>query len=130
MHEYLDNASIAMASDKAFNTKKGRRRCLQEDFHLNHEGKGLDPNAFKRWDGNKFTGHSSLAAYEVIALWGVTSSLPAILQLNGDGKCQFIAEKARELWSNQTFRDNSGSGVRGTTRLAHLLPLAEDYFKP
>jgi hypothetical protein len=125
VHEYLDNASIAMASNNAFNAK-AEEDVFKKTFTLIKQA--LGPDAFKKWDGNKFIGQSSLAAYEVIA-HGVSRHVAAILQLKSKA-ASFVSARAKELWSDQTFRDNSGSGVRGTTRLPHLLPLAENFFQP
>jgi len=125
VHEYLDNASVAMASDKAFNAKS-EEEVFKKTFTLIKQA--LGSNAFKKWDGARFTGHSSLAAYEVIA-YGVSLYIGGILEMKAKAP-EFVAGKSKELWGNQTFRENSGSGVRGTTRLPHLLPLAKSFFQP
>jgi hypothetical protein len=39
-------------------------------------------------------------------------------------------KKVQSLWTDPTYSNYSGQGVRGTTRLANLLPFALDYFKP
>jgi hypothetical protein len=41
-----------------------------------------------------------------------------------------IEERAKALWENQVFAANSGAGVRGTTRLARLLPIASAIMAP
>jgi hypothetical protein len=50
--------------------------------------------------------------------------------MNPQERNDFLIEKAKNLPENPTFSQNSGAGVRGTTRLSNLLPIAEDLMKP
>lgn len=87
-------------------------------------------DAFKRWDGNRHTGRSMLAAFDVIA-YGVAKNRQAIIDMPNDAQRQdWLVAKVRALWSEQTYANYSGQGVRGTTRMANLLPFALEYFKP
>jgi hypothetical protein len=43
---------------------------------------------------------------------------------------KFILQAAKTLWHNDIFKKNSGAGVRGTTRLSRLLPLAKQHLNP
>ncbi len=126
VHEYLDNASIAMASERSFDYK-GEESAFKATFGALQ--KVLGANAFKKWDGRKFTGQSSLVAYEVIA-YGLSLHIADILGKIGSKAHPFIEARIKQLWIDPVFKANSGSGVRGTTRLPNLLPLAESFFKP
>ena len=89
----------------------------------------LGENAFKRWDGSRHSGASLLSGFEVIAV-GVASNRAALAALDDVQRKRFIIERTHAIWSDQTFRGNSGMGVRGTTRLLNLIPLGVSHFKP
>ena len=59
----------------------------------------LGARAFKRWNGYAFSGKFLMSVFEVLAT-------------------------ARSLWRNPVFEANPVAGVRGTTRLSRLLPIA------
>lgn len=87
-------------------------------------------DAFRRWDGNRHTGRSMLAAFDVITL-GMAVNRLAIMAIPNDADRQaWLTEKVQAMWTTPTYTSYSGQGVRGTTRLANLLPFAVDYFKP
>ncbi|MDQ7288185.1 DUF262 domain-containing protein [Stenotrophomonas sp. Sm2128] len=87
-------------------------------------------DAFKRWDGTRHTGRSMLAAFDVIG-YGVAENRKEIMAIPDDRQRQnWLVEKVHALWTDQTYSNYSGQGVRGTTRMANLLPFAVEYFKP
>lgn len=125
VHEYLDQALVLMASDTAFDmTARG------EEFNLtfNYINSALNKGAFKRWNGTSFTGKFLMSVFEVITK-GIAENLISLSRLSPEDRNNFILEKAKLLWENETFAQNSGKGVRGTTRLTRLLPLATEMFK-
>lgn len=124
VHEYLDKALIDLARDKDF-PEEAERDVFVRTFTCLDSALGSD--AFRRWDGTRFTGKFLMSLFEVIAI-GVSKNLT---QIEGEGQAtsEFIEERAKALWENETFKQNSGAGVRGTTRLARLLPLAEEFFR-
>ncbi len=92
--------------------------------------KAFSGDAFRRWDGNRHTGRSMLAAFDVIT-YGMMENRQAIAAIPTDAQRQdWLIAKVHELWANDTYSNYSGQGVRGTTRLANLLPFAVDYFRP
>ncbi|TDF34260.1 DUF262 domain-containing protein [Delftia tsuruhatensis] len=92
--------------------------------------KAFDGDAFKRWDGHRHTGRSMLAAFDVIA-YGVAENRQAIMtELNNEQRQEWLVKKVHDLWTDETYATYSGQGVRGTTRMANLLPFAVNYFKP
>jgi hypothetical protein len=70
-----------------------------------------------------------MSVFEVLAI-GLSKNLEAVEQMSPEHQDVFVIEKAKALWSNETFQQNSGAGIRGTTRLANLLPMAEDFIRP
>ena len=61
---------------------------------------------------------------------GTSLNIEVISALPDEDRNNFIRQKAKELWDNQVFQNNSGAGVRGTTRITNLLPMANDFLKP
>lgn len=70
-----------------------------------------------------------MSVFEVMA-FGVSKNIAAIDELDEGERLSFLQSKAKELWENEAFKNNSGGGTRGTTRLVNLLPMAEDFLKP
>jgi hypothetical protein len=70
-----------------------------------------------------------MSSFEVVAS-GVAQNIDAIEALGPVNAAKFVRQKASDLWNEPWFQQNSGAGVRGTTRLARLLPEAKGYFKP
>jgi hypothetical protein len=125
VHEYLDEAMIQMATDASIDMD-AEGQVFLDTFRLLHDAMG--GKAFKRWDGTGFRGKFLMSVFEVVAI-GVSRNLSAIKAL-GDRKGEFVEERCKALWSDPVFDRNSGAGVRGTTRLANLLPMAETFFRP
>ena len=89
----------------------------------------LGDKAFKKWDGQGFSGKFLMSLFEVVAT-GVSGNLDAIESLGPADAQTFVTKRCKDLWSDDVFTRNSGAGVRGTTRLANLLPIANAYFRP
>ncbi len=124
VHEYLDEAMLQIAvekpidRDREYEVFKGTFRFLSE---------ALGARSFKRWDGSEFKGKFLMSVYEVVAI-GVSKNLDKIQAMDEVPRKGFLIEKCKALWSDPVFNKNSGAGVRGTTRLATLLPMAESFF--
>lgn len=126
VHEFLDEAMIEIAKDGAFQYEN-EKRVFEKTFSLLEDSLGAD--AFKRWNGEKFVGQFLLSVYEVVAI-GVSKNLDAIQAMEADTRKKFLIERCRTLVANSVFQKNSGAGVRGTTRLSNLLPMAQEFFYP
>lgn len=125
VNEYLDVAAREISRlDPA--TLAEERALFVETF--DSLVNGVCSDVFKRWDGSRHLGPFSISAYDAIA-YGVAKNMQAINQL-GQGKDAWLCGKVRGLWAEDVFRSNSGSGVRGTSRLTNLLPFGEQYFAP
>ena len=124
VHEYLDAALITLAMDESYD-HTSEEEVFNETFKALSDA--LSDNAFKKWDGQAFRGQFLLSVFEVVAI-GVSHNLSAI-KSQAAAK-EFIIERCKALWAEPVFQKNSGAGVRGTTRLAKLLPLARNFFRP
>lgn len=126
VHEYLDKALVQMSKSNKIDWVK-EKECFEKTFSLLNAV--LGSKAFKRWDGNSFSGKFLMSLYETIA-FGVSKNIAYYEALGPEDQVEIITNKAKELWSHPVFEKNSGAGVRGTSRLSNLLPMAEDFFKP
>jgi len=126
VHEYLDEALVEISRNEDIDWKE-EEVSFNKIFSLLNEA--LGNNAFKRWDGNNFGGKFLMSLYETVA-FGVSQNLDEIESKGKEDQKDFIVARAKALWDDPIFEKNSGAGVRGTTRLAKLLPLAKGFFKP
>ncbi|WP_093085630.1 DUF262 domain-containing protein [Sphingobium sp. AP50] len=126
VHEYLDEALIELAGNPNFDMAS-EGLVFERTFKILNNA--LGSSAFKKWDGNAFKGMFLMSVYEVMST-GVSYNLDAIEAMQPQQQESFIQSKAQGLWANQAFTQNSGAGVRGTTRLSKLLPIAADLLKP
>ncbi len=125
VHEYLDSALVEISKSKDIDWEAEEDNFIKT-FSLLSEA--LGPDAFKRWDGTAFSGKFLMSLYEVIA-YGLSINLTEYEKLSKDEQISSIVNNAKELWDDPRFEKNSGAGVRGTTRLANLLPMAEEFFR-
>lgn len=88
----------------------------------------LGDQAFKRYDSikSKFVGAFLISAFEAVAL-GIGFNIEGLA--HGNVSNSVIAEKIESIWSNDTFRNNSGSGSNVKTRLPILLNFGKELFR-
>ena len=121
VNEYLDDALVSLCSEQGFDKVK-ELIAFKETFIILNSALGEE--AFKRWSGERFLGQFSIAAYEVIAT-GLSISLDKLkARFDNEQLLEFFREKAKSLWEDAHFSKYSGAGVRGTSRLANLIPYA------
>jgi hypothetical protein len=126
VHEYLDKALVRMATNPDFDMA-GEGEAFSRTFQYLNEA--LGDRAFKRWDGESFKGKFLMSVFEVLAT-GISHNLAALGTMQVPDRKQFIVKAAQGLWNHNEFTANSGAGVRGTTRLAKLLPIAAGLLNP
>lgn len=126
VHEYLDDAMVQMASNKKFN-KTSAEKEFSQTFDFLEESLGSD--AFKKWNGTKFSGMFLMSAFEVIST-GLAHNIAKYEAMSKEDRKDTIFSKVKGVWQDKTFKKNSGAGVRGTTRLSNLLPIAGSLMKP
>ncbi|ELX5322249.1 DUF262 domain-containing protein [Salmonella enterica] len=126
VHEHLDYALVEMCKSQIDLTAE--EHIFQNVFTLLNDI--FQEKAFKKWDGQSFKGKFLISLFETITN-GIQNNYDAIIALQPDTtRNDFITQKVKGLWDEVDFTNNSGAGVRGTTRLANLLPFASEYFKP
>lgn len=126
VHEYLDESLLELSRRKDIDWE-AEEAVFHNTFALLKAS--LGKKAFKRWTGEKFTGKFLMSLYETVA-FGVSKNIEKILDMRSEDQKSFIVSKVKALWQDETFNRNSGAGIRGTTRLVNLLPMAEEFFKP
>lgn len=126
VHEYLDRALMKMATDQNYNLVEEADVFTRTFQFLNG---ALGNRAFKRWNGEAFSGKFLMSVFEVLAT-GVSLNVESLSAMSPEARSRFIESAARALWNNEVFAANSGAGVRGTTRLTKLLPIAKILLNP
>jgi hypothetical protein len=128
VHEYLDQALEKMASDPAF-PRQAEEDVFTKTFHW--LGDALGDRAFRKWNAQQqqFMGKFLMSSFEVIAV-GVAGNAEALDAMTPEARKAYLVERVQALWADLTFISNSGAGVRGTTRLANLLPMGQAFLKP
>ncbi len=128
MHEYLDKALETMASDVAF-----PRQTEEEIFTKTFRwlGEALGDSAFKKWNAqqHQFMGKFLMSGFEVTSV-GVAGNAVALEAMNPGERNAHLVKRVQALWTDPAFNASSGAGVRGTTRLANLLPMGQTFFAP
>lgn len=125
-----------MGSIDSFVSNKIFATVEEEGFDREYEGDrfrkifealnaALGDDAFRRFDGEKFLGGFSVSAYETITV-GV--GLNPDVWLEGGADPALLQSKVAEWWDNQTFRNASRGGSRGSTRVPKTLPAAREFF--
>ena len=128
VHEYLDQALEALAGNPAF-PLQGEEVIFAKTFEWLATAMG--DSAFKKWSqqNDAFGGKFLMSAFEVVAI-GVAANHASIENMSIPDRKAFLQERIKSLWINAHFNANSGAGVRGTTRLANLLPMGAAFFAP
>lgn len=126
VHEYLDDALLKIATDEKFDFAH-EAHVFQRTFKMLDDA--LGDKAFKRWNGRAFSGKFLASVFEVMST-GVSHNVSDLEEMTEADRNAHIREVAQRLWADPTFSANSGAGVRGTTRLARLLPIAAAFVKP
>jgi uncharacterized protein with ParB-like and HNH nuclease domain len=119
--DFLTDKAAELAKDKAFDRREEEKAFLAT-FQLLKQTLGDD--SFRRYDKvrKRFVGGFSVSAFEAIAL-GVGYNYKKLL-----GTPAAIAEKAKSIWSDPIFYNNSGSGVRASSRVPKIVPYGRKLF--
>lgn len=126
VNEYLDDAVLKLARmDEP--ARAAEKLIFESTFQVLYDALGSD--VFKKWDGNRHSGGFLISGFDAIA-HGVAVNLEAILAIDESRRSEWLAGRVKGIWAEATFRTNSGMGVRGTTRLANLLPFGPAWFRP
>jgi len=105
--------------------KAVEERAFRETFQLINQQ--MQSDAFHRYDPlqDRFLGSFSIAAFETVALGiGFNTDPNGGLRPISD-----LQKKVKAVLSDPTFTDNSGSGVRASTRIPRIVPLGRATFE-
>ncbi len=119
--DFLTDKAAAMARNRAFDYR-AEEDAFRQTFAMLKQT--LSSDSFRRYDAGRarFVGGFSVSAYEVVAL-GVGYNAR---RLGRDPSV--IAERVQRIWSDRAFLDNSGSGIRGSSRIPRILPYGRQLF--
>ena len=125
VNEYLDQAALQLSQRMAQSDREIEEVNFRKCFDL--LATALEGTAFKKWDGERHVGPFLISGFDAIA-HGVATNLGDIV--NETSAESWIRQRVRDVWQQNIFQSYSGQGVRGTTRLRHLLPFGAEFFKP
>jgi hypothetical protein len=119
--EFLTDSAKALAQDKTFDYKK-EETAFNDTFDTLDST--LGDNAFRRFDRSKkrFVGGFSVSAFEAVAI-GIGYS-PTIAKSNPSQ----IEKKIQRMWASANFVNNSGSGIRASSRVPKIVPFGREEF--
>jgi hypothetical protein len=115
--EFLTDKAKALAQDKTFDFKR-EEAAFRETFATLASVLGDD--SFRRYDKKKgrFVGGFSVSAFEAVAI-GIGYN-PKKAKTNPAA----IEQKVKQMWSDTEFVENSGSGIRASSRVPKIIPYA------
>jgi len=119
--EFLTDKAKALAQDKTLDLKK-EEEIFRETFALLASDLGDD--AFRRYDHGKkrFLGGFSVSAFEAVAIGIGYSPKKAVSDPSS------VREKIKKMWTAQEFVNNSGSGIRASSRVPKIIPYGRTVF--
>ncbi len=103
--------------------QSARESLFTESF--NCIARALGEDAFRRWDDSRqgFSGGFSTALFEAM-----TSGVSHNLDIWAEADPNLLARKAKSVWTNSEFRQNSGTGVSTRSRLPQMISFGRSYF--
>ena len=119
--DFLTDQATALAVNKAFDYI-GEEAAFRETFAMLSEQ--LASDAFRRYDPQRqrFVGGFSVSAFEAVAI-GMGYNYKKV-----KGKGVQIPEKVKEMWTDPEFTENSGSGIRASSRVPKIIPYGRSKF--
>ena len=70
-----------------------------------------------------------MSGFEVVSI-GVAGNAAALEAMTLEERNAHLVTRVSALWADAAFNASSGAGVRGTTRLANLLPMGQTFLTP
>ncbi|HEY2355598.1 MAG TPA: DUF262 domain-containing protein [Gaiellaceae bacterium] len=128
MNDFLTTSSVETAKDQNYD-RTNNAAGFRQTFELINSA--LSDSAFRRYnpDGDRFMGGFSVSAFEAMTA-GVYTNRVAWSALPEPGRSELLVTRAKELWQDQTFRDNAGSGIRASSRIPRTVPRGRELFVP
>ena len=119
--DFLTNGATELAKDKAFDYV-GEEKAFADTFSM--LSVTMSSDSFRKYDSRRtrFVGGFSVSAFEAVAL-GLGYNIKTT-KISGDA----IMEKIQKLWNDPHFVNNSGSGIRASSRIPKIVPLGRKLF--
>ena len=119
--EFLTEKAKVLAQDKTFDLKR-EEAAFRETFALLEAILGDD--AFRRYDKKKdrFMGGFSVSAFEALAI-GIGYNPKKATADSGS-----LLAKVKKMWDDAEFVNNSGSGIRASSRVPKIIPYGRAVF--
>ncbi len=119
--EFLTEKAKILARDKSFD-KKVEEQAFRMTFAL--LAKCLGSDSFRRYDKarDRFLGGFSISAFEVVAL-GVGYNYKKLAAMP-----DVVIERVKQAWYEDDFVQNSGAGIRASTRIPKIVPFGRKHF--
>jgi hypothetical protein len=120
--DYLDDVNETILTETIFPFEQ-----VGNDFKKTFEALNnlLDEKSFKKFDGSDFKGKFLESAFETVAV-GLGSNI-ALYTFPEDN--EILLEKIKNLYAQETYTINAGSGSNAKTRIPRLVPFAKDFFR-
>ena len=125
--EFLTDKSVEVADPRTFGMVRAKEEAAFR-FTFSELARQLGDKSFRRFNPNRNT-HSGpflLSGFEALAA-GLGYNYEAYAKSE---RVPGLTDIARSVWQNPQFMKNSGSGVRASTRIASIIPLGRELFKP
>lgn len=121
VNEFLTDYMIDEIAEENFDIEE-ETNAFETTFGILNDVMGDD--SFKRYDLNKekFLGGFLVSAFELVAL-GIGYNYEYVRDSDID-----LIQTIKDLWDNEEFTSNSGSGVRASTRIPRVLDLGRRTF--
>lgn len=124
-----------------FLTENVRTICKNDHYDYVNEGKdfmrtfqllnsALGNDAFRRYDRtfNRFSGSFYISSFEVVAI-GLGKNINDYPVEWTTHDTENVKRKVTQLWDNEVFKRNTGSGIRASTRLQAMLTFGQEYMR-
>jgi len=119
--EFLTEKAKILAADKTFDYK-GEEEAFRETFAL--LASTLEDNSFRRYDKSRkrFVGAFSVSAFEALAI-GLGYNPKA-----ATANPKRLVQSTEAMWGDKKFVENSGSGIRASSRIPQIIPYGRSTF--
>jgi hypothetical protein len=119
--EFLTEKAKVLAQDKGFNYK-AEEAAFRATFRI--LSSVLADYAFHRYDDQKgrFVGGFSVSAFEAVAI-GIGYNTK-----KASADPARVEQKVKAMWSKKEFIENSGSGIRASSRVPKIVPFGRNHF--
>ncbi len=117
--DFLTDQATQLAENKALDYK-AEETAFRETFSLLNLQLGSD--AFRRFDAqrDRFVGGFSVSAFEAVGI--------GIGYNHKKAKGKDIVAKIKAMWTDPKFTENSGSGIRASSRVPKIIPYGRARF--